>query len=113
MDIDQTDITDEEKFEEYFALENNSNLEVEDKFDMYDQYFTTPTEAKAYNDWRKAKQAREPNAPGDDAAASDAESKHDDPHPLEVYQDPSQNVDFKNVNQVAMYVFCGVDLLSR
>ncbi|KAF3035633.1 hypothetical protein E8E11_002679 [Didymella keratinophila] len=46
--------------------------------------------------------AKEPNAPGDVAAAGDAESKNGDPHPLKVYQEQVQNVDFKNVNQVAV-----------
>jgi hypothetical protein len=47
MDTDRPNIADEQKFKEYFDLENDSDLEIEDKFDMYDQYFPTPAKAKA------------------------------------------------------------------
>lgn len=114
MEILHTDITEaeEKKFQDFYTLENDSDLEIEDKLDMYDQYFTTPEEAKAYNNWRRAKKAKEPKASDDSAAISDAEPDKHEPYNLDVYQKQLQNADFTNVDKVAMYVLCLVTSLS-
>jgi hypothetical protein len=128
MDTDRPNIADEQKFKEYFDLENDSDLEIKDKFDMYDQYFTTPAKTKAYNDWRKARKAQDPkvlDSKAQDskasegttaaaaAAAGNAKRVDDEPHALHIYREQLRTADFKNVNRVSVYVLCLVHFLSR
>ena len=114
MDIDRSGVADEQKFKECFDLEDDPDLEVEDKFDMYKQYFPTSKEAKAYNNWRKARKAQDSKASEGaptSAAAGDAERVDDTPHALHIYREQLCTADFKDINRVSVYILSLVDFL--
>lgn len=102
----QTEFSEEElrKFQRFFNLAeaDDADIEIEEKYDLYDQYFTTASEAKAYNDWFKAKKAKKPKeSDATTAAPSPAQPVQPDPYPLDVYRSQLESVDFTDVDSVA------------
>lgn len=90
-----------EKFQQFFDLAeaDDSTLEPEDVHDLYDQYFRTPDELKAYDRWLVATNRQEPQKPNKPVTLT-----LPDPHPLHIYRDQLANMNFSNVSNVAGYI---------
>lgn len=105
-----------QKFQRFFNLEEElyAKDEIEDAFDLYDETFKTLSEAKVYNQWRRAKKAKEwKDTDAGIRAPSTDQPTVPDPHPLDVYRDQLAKVKFADIEGVAVYVFFFVYFISR
>lgn len=114
----QIEFSEEElqKFQRFFNLEEElyAKDEIENAFDLYDKTFKTPSEAKAYNNWRRAKKAKEwKDTDAGIRAPSTDQPTVPDPHPLDVYRDQLAKINFAGIDGVAVYVFFFAYSISR
>lgn len=102
------------KFQRFWDLAEGDDVDIEEKFDLFDQYFKTPAEARAYDEWCKFYKEEEMKlfgAPTATPSGSQPESTgpagpEPEPAPLHVYQERLARVDFSRPHEVAGYVFC-------